>query len=127
MIVNITEFMNKYTSASYGFGAYIPTHIYNKVLSKSSAFAELPDDATSQIELEKAHLEARDHEYAVISRHWRNGLDYEIKSDFADAAKEYQKGIRLAESSMFDFSHIAATCKDRLSNVETKLQPICYE
>lgn len=127
MIVNTDEFLSRYTSKAYGYGAYIPAYIYNIVLSDKTAFAELPDDAISRIESEKARTEARGREYAAISRHWRNGLDYEIEGDYAAAAIQYQAGIRLTESSLFDFSHIAAACKDRLTALSLKLQPICHE
>lgn len=127
MIVNTEEFIRRYASKSFGSGAYIPIHIYNKLLSGPSAFAELPDDVISQMESDKTNLEARDREYAVICQCWHNGLNYEIEGEIADAANEYKTGLQLAESSFFDMSHIGYVCKDRLFNIKSQLQPICHE
>lgn len=117
MIVNIDEFLEKYASKAYGYGAYIPAHIYNIVLSEASAFAELPDDVISQIESEKARLNARDREYNEISLHRHYGIEYEESGDIEKALDEYRNAVRHGLSSTYDMSHAYRYCQDRINSL----------
>lgn len=121
MIVNIDEFMQKYTSAEYAFGAYIPLCIYKKILNSDSAFVDLPNNFDIQINKNKKLLAKRDFSSFSASKHWRAGLNYEIDNQYQHAAKEYYSALRITHNSCFDMSHIAKFCINRLIGLRNQI------
>lgn len=120
MIINKDEFLAKYASEEYGYGAYIPAHIYNIIRMEQTTFANVPNVSITLIEAEKRRIEARDAEYAEISLHRFKGMEFEKADDIENALKEYEMAVRLGKAAQNDMSHAYRYCQDRIESL-TKL------
>lgn len=102
MKVNVSEFLQKYASAEYKHGIYIPEDIFfecsNLAFRKPSGIIELPDNIIDVIEENKRKHENREVQYGEISSHRLAAMDKE-KDDIEAAIDEFAKSIELGEKT----------------------------
>lgn len=104
MRVRAKDFLEKYASAKYKHGIYIPDDILYKCLplEYSSTMIDLPDGIIEIIEANKRQDEEQEALYREISNHRLSGLAMEKKKDIVGAISEYMKAIEIGEmTTMF--------------------------
>lgn len=108
MKVVVKDFLNKYASAQYKHGIYIPEDILLKCMAlefkSSSKIVELPDNIFEVIEANKKDAENKDALYEEISSHRLTGYEKE-KDDIEGAILEFAKSIEIGETTTMFYAY----------------------
>lgn len=108
MKVVVKEFLNKYASAQYKHGIYIPEDIFLKCMAlefkSPSKIIELPDNIIEIIEANKKDAEDKDALYGEISSHRLAGYEKE-KDDIEGAIFEFAKSIEIGEATTMFYAY----------------------
>ena len=108
MKVNIKEFLDKYRSAEYRYGIFIPEDIYvqcsqieldSLLKGIELSYIDLPDNVIDIIESNKKEQEDKDNIYNVISVHRIGGMNLEKEGNIEAAINEYKSAILIGEQS----------------------------
>ena len=111
MLINVDEFLNRYTSKEWGNGQFLDESLCQQLKETTEAFFSIPDDTISLTE-KKRHLFWRDQQYAHISYHRNLGMELETEGNLDEALDQYIEAILLGENSCFDLFHSYRPCYD---------------
>ena len=101
MVVDIEEFLDKYSSDEYRSGIYIPSDVsdfLDDLLLKGIDVAEIRDSVIQEIEDNRRKQEEWDAMFNLISKYRVAGIELE-KVDIDSAIQQYKRCIEIGETT----------------------------